>query len=310
MLTRRTVILAGREAVYGTDPAMTGANGLLAYDVDLDVKGEILERNILRDSLSSMPHVIGMKECTLNFKTELKGCGVIPSNPEIGVLLSGCGFDTGVVTGTTMVYSLGSNEASMWSISFIAEKDGNWHKILGSRGSVKLNLEAGKYGEAEFTFQGMYDPVSAAALTDISGLSSNKPPICYNSSFNLAGFSPVCSKMEIDLANNVIRRDNLNATYGVGGFRLTDRKPTLAFDADAVVESSNPFWGDWAGAVVDTFNVRIGDTAGNTYKVNGIFEYESVKYGDQDGVSKYDCKARLVSSDVNTQNDELVITFS
>lgn len=310
MLTRRVVMLAARETTYGTDPAMTGANAILGWDVDLDIKGEVLEREVLRDSLSPMPHVIGMKECVLNFKTELKGCGVIPSTPEIGVLFTGCGFDTGVVTGTTIVYSLQSAETAINSIAFLIQKDGNSHKILGARGSAKFNLEAGKYGVGEFSFQGLYDPIGALAMTDITGLHQNKPPIVYNSSFNLAGFSPVCSKMEIDLGNTIARRDSLNATYGVAGFRITGRKPMLNFDADAVVESSNPFWGDWSGNIVDTFNVTIGSTAGNTIKFRGIFEYESQKYGDQDGVAKYDCKARLCSSDSNTQDDELVIVIS
>jgi hypothetical protein len=309
MLSRRTVILAIKETQYGSDPSMTGANAILAYDVDLDVKGEKLERPVLRDSLSPMPHVIGMKECLLNFKTELKGCGVIPSYPEIGVLFSGCGFDTGVVTGTTMVFSLVSVESSMNSLAFMVYKDGNMHKVLGSRGSVKLNLEAGKYGIADFAFQGMYYPVVAATIPDITGLHANKPPIVYNSSFQIAGFSPVCSKAEIDLANTIAMRASLNASYGVQAFRITDRKPVLSFDVDAVVESSNSFFGDWESAIVDTFGIQIGSVPGNIVKLRGIFEYDSLKYGDQDGISKYDIKSALVSSDTNTQNDECIITF-
>lgn len=312
MLTRRTVILATRETTYGTDPAMTGSNAILAYDVDIDIKGEILQRDILRDSLSTMPHGIGMKDCTLTFKAELKGAGLtgtVPTQPEIGLLLSGCGFNTGVNTGTTLVFSLVSQESLMNSIAFKVYKDGNLHKIVGSRGTAKFVLEAGKYGLGEFSFSGLYTPVSAATIPDISGLTQNKPPIVYNSSFNIGGFSPVCSKAEIDLATTVMRRDNLNATYGVSGFRLTSRKPTLNFDADAVVESSNPFWGDWSGEIVDTFSVKIGSTAGNIVKLSGLFQYESNKYGDQEGVSKYDCTAALVSSDANTQNDELTVTI-
>jgi hypothetical protein len=309
MLTRRTVIQAIKETTYGTDPAMTAANALLVWDVDFDAKGEILRREILRDSISQMSHVIGMKECSLNFKAEIKGGGVIPSYPELGTLLLGCGFNTGVVTTTTMVFSLVSAETAMNSLSFIVNIDGNAHKILGARGTVKFNLEAGKYGIAEFAFQGMYDTVSATALPDISGVAANNPPIVYNSSFQIGGFSPVCSKAEIDLANEVVRRDSLNAPYGVAGFRITNRKPNMGFDPDAVVESSNPFWGDWAGNIVDTFGVQIGSVPGNIVKITGIYEYDTLKYGDQDGIRKFDCKAALVSSNVNTQNDELAVTF-
>jgi len=312
MLTRRTVILAGREATYGTDPALGSTNAILAFDIDLDIKGEVLERDVLRDTLSRMPHVVGMKECSLSFKAELKGAGLTGTSPtastDIGLLYSGCGFNTGVVTGTTLVYSLVSQESEMNSIAFKVEKDGNYHKVLGARGTVKFNLEAGKYGVVEFEFQGLYDPVTAGTIHDISGLTENKPPIVYNSSFQIAGFSPVCSAAEIDIAVGVVRRDNLNAQYGVEGFRLTSRKPMLNFNADAVVEASNPFWGDWEGEVVDTFGIQIGSDPGNIVMFTGHFQYESNKYGDQDGVSKYDCVAALVSSSSTSKDDELTIT--
>ena len=311
MLTRRTVILAKRETTYGTDPAMApSTDGILAYDVDIDIKGEKLERPVLRDSLSPMPHVIGMKECSLTFKVELKGVGAVTSigSWELDDLLSGCGFDTGVYTGTTTVYSLNSAETTMQSISFIVNLDGNMHKILGSRGSLKINLTAGKYGECEFNFSGLFNPIGSGTLYNLSGISNVKPPIVYNSSFQIAGFSPVCSSAEIDLANDVVRRDSLNATYGVQGFRLTGRKPKFSFDADAVAESSNPFWGDFEASVVDTFGIQIGSNATNIIKLSGYFEYDSNKYGDSDGVRKYDCVSSLVSSDVNSQDNELTIT--
>ena len=311
MLTRRTVILAKRETTYGTDPALDpSTDGVLAYDLEFDVKGEKLERPVVRDSLSPMPHVIGMKECTLTFKTELKGVGAVTSigTWELDDLLSGCGFDTGVYTGTTTVYSLNSNEALSQSLSFRLNFDGNLHKVLGARGSVKFNLNAGKYGEAEWKFSGLFNPVGTGTLYNLTAISNVKPPIAYNSGFQIAGFSPVTSSAEIDLGNDVVRRDSLNATYGVAGFRITGRKPKLSFDADAVAESSNPFWGDWEGSVVDTFGIQVGSNATNIYKLSGYFEYDQNKYGDQDGIRKYDCEASLVSSDVNSQDNELTFT--
>ena len=269
MLTRRTVIVAGREAVYGTDPALTPSNALYAYDVDVDFKGEVLERDIMRDTLSRIGHVIGMKECTLTFKTELKGI-VNPTGtvePEVGVLLSGCGFNTGVMTGTTRKYSLVSDEASINSLSFRVYKDGNVHKVLGSRGTFKAALTAGKYGEVSWEFQGLFDPVATGTVLDHAGAPTGVPPIVYNSGFQIAGFSPVCSTAEIDMGNEITKRASLNASYGIAGFRLTGRKPMMTFKADAVVESSNPFWGDWAGAIVDTWAIQIGSNAGNIVKM-------------------------------------------
>ena len=303
MLTRRTVVAAKTEATYGTDPAMTGSNALLAWDVNLDIKGEILERLYLRDSLTNLSPVIGMKEVELSFKSELAGSGGM-----LAPLISACGFGTGVISGTALAFALQSTELNMPSVSLYVYKDGNRHKVTGARGNMKLILEAGKYGIAEFTFKGLYNPVEAVALMDMGGIGVNKPPICYNSSFQIGGFSPVTSKLELDLGNEVVSSPSLNASYGVVSFRISGRKPKISFDADAVVEASNPFWGDWAAHVVDTFSVDIGATS-NRYIVDGIFQYTQNKYADKDGVSKYECEAMLVASDPTTQNDELAIKF-
>lgn len=317
MLSRQTVVWTKRETTYGTDPAMTSSEGLLAWDVNLDIKGEQLVRDVLRDTLSPIAHVIGMKEVELSFKTEIKGIGAAPGTAanlqvfELDRLLSGCSFNTGTINGTSITYALISNDSSLNSLSFYVHvgdtNSGNRHKIVGSRGTVKFNLEAGKFGVAEWKFNGLYTAVIATTLPGLVGVSSLQPPIVYNSSFQIGGFSPVCSKAEIDLGVDVVRRESLNSVAGVHSFRQTERKPKLSFNADAVVESSNPFWGDWDGSVTDTFGITIGTNAQNRIDISGYFEYIQPKYGDSDGVRVYDIEAAIVSSAPSTGNDELTI---
>lgn len=315
MLTRRTVILAAEETTYGTDPAMTGSNGLLAWDVELDIKGEVLKRSVYRDTLSPLPNVIGMKEILVTFKAEMKGNGVTgtrPNVPELHPLLRGCAFGTASAVGTAITYNLVSSEDEISSTALKVYKDGNLHKITGARGTAKAVLEAGKYGVMEFEFSGLYNAVIASTIPDISGLTDNKPPIVYNSSFQIGGFSPVCSRMQVDLGNQVVRRDDLNATFGVNSFRIAAREPKIEFDVDAVVESSNPFWGDWAGEIVDTYSISIQGSVANTGNIidmSGFFQYETNKYGDADGISTYEITATLCSSGSNSQNDELEVKF-
>lgn len=311
--TRRTVIWVAKETTTGTDPAMTSSDALLAYDVDFTVNGEKLERPILRDSLSPLAHVNGISETTLTFKVELKGAGLTgtqPDEPEIGTLLNGCGFDTGVANGTARTYSLVSSETDIGSLAFRAFHDqGTVNKALGARGNVKFTMQAGQYGVAEFTFTATYVAVAAATVPSLAG-GSDIPPVIYNAGFQIAGFSPITAQAEIDMGNEVSRRDNLNAVTGVENFRLTARKPTLSFDADAVAESSNPFWGDWDGNVVATFAIQAGTNAGNIVEFTGLFEYEQApKNADTDGIRTYDCVAAIVSSDASSSNDELTIRF-
>lgn len=320
MLTKQTVIWCKRETTVGTDPAMTSTDALLAWDVNFEPKGEPLYREVLRDTLSPIAHVIGIKEESLSFKTEIRGIGAHPGTAanlasfELDRLLSGCSFNTGTISGTSITYNLVSSDSALSSLSFYVHIgdsiSGNRHKLTYARGTCKITLQAGKYGVAEWNFKGLYNSVVASTLPGLAGVSSLQPPIVYNSSFQIAGFSPVCSQAEIDLGVNVVRRDSLNAAQGVHSFRITDRKPKLNFDADAVVEASNPFWGDWEGGVVDTFGITVGTNAQNKVEFTGYFEYVQPAYGDADGVRKYDIEAAIVSSSPSTGNDELTIKVS
>ena len=117
--------------------------------------------------------------------------------------------------------------------------------------------------------------------------------------------------MKIDLGNDVVRRTDLNSATGVREFRITGRKPVMEFNADAVVEASNPFWGDWNGAITDTYGVVAGSgTAGKEVWIHGYFTYEKLKYGDDEGISQYECVARLCSSDVNSNDDDIILEFT
>jgi hypothetical protein len=308
MLTRKSAIRVALETTAGTDPA-SGFSTLLAWDIEPDIKGEVLKRDMLRNTLSNVGHVVGIQESAVNFKTELKSGGGSGTVPEMDLLLQSVGFGTAAHSGTEdIVYSLKSDEADLKTLSLYIYKDGNKHKVTGARGNLRFVMEAGKYGICEWEFRGKYNAVVAeTAPTAAAGVT---PPVMYNSSFQIAGFSPVSSRAQIDLQNNISRRDDLNATAGVDSFRLTTREPKFEFDADAVVESSNPFWGDWSGAVVDTFAIQAGTNDGSIVKLTGYFQYDSAKYADKEGVSVYECVATLVSSDASTSNDELTVTFT
>ncbi len=117
------------------------------------------------------------------------------------------------------------------------------------------------------------------------------------------------AQAKINLGNGIARRDSLNAASGVAGFRITERNGSLDFDAEAVAESSNPFWANWENNATQTYAVTIGSTPTNIIKMAGFYTAETVKYGDKNGIRKIDLKAGLCTSDPNTSNTELTITF-
>ncbi len=105
-LTRRTVILAKLETTYGVDAAPTGANAILCNSaVDVKPQGEVLKRDVLRDTLSPSGHVIGAKTIDFEFPVELKGGGLVTlvvQAPEYDPLLQSCGMAKKTVVELTL----------------------------------------------------------------------------------------------------------------------------------------------------------------------------------------------------------------
>lgn len=105
-LTRRTVILAKLEAVYGADAVPTGADAILCNSgVDVKPQGDVLERDVLRDTLSPSGSVIGAKSLDFEITVELKGGGLliaVVQAPEYDPLIQSCGMAKQDVTELTL----------------------------------------------------------------------------------------------------------------------------------------------------------------------------------------------------------------
>lgn len=311
MLTRKTVILLELESTYGTDPTpVPASNGIYASDVELEISGEVLERDYYRDTLSKAAPVIGMKEAQLTFKTEVKGSGAAGTAPKLGKLFQGCGMSETISAGASVTYAPQSAEANIKSLTFYVYKDGNLHKITGARGTYVMNLEAGKYGVISWTFKGLYNDVSAAAAPSITMSETTLPPIVYNASFSWGGYAAIASALSIDYGNAITRRESFNASSGVGSFRIGDRKAQGSFNPEAVVEATHPFWGNWKASTARALAIIIGATAGNICTINGPKCISTgLKYSDDEGVAIYENQFML-SENNSSGDNELSIVFT
>ncbi len=105
-LTRRTIILAKLEATYGVDAEPAGADAILVSSgVSVIPQADVLERDVLRDTLSPSGHVIGAKTLDFEFPVELKGGGLLVAvvqAPEYDPLLQSCGMAKQNVTELTL----------------------------------------------------------------------------------------------------------------------------------------------------------------------------------------------------------------
>lgn len=310
MLTRKTVILAKVESVYGQDPTPTpAANALLVKDVDLRVDGEMVERDFLRATLSPLEFVRGMKEIELAFSTELKGTGTAGSLPSWGwegELLRACGFSETITPGVSIVYEPVSS--SFEAVTLYLYMDGIFHKILGCRGTPVLTWERGRYANMRWTMRGLYAaPVDATPGAQT--FSSVKPPVLLSAGITIGGYSPVATAVEIALNNALGRREDANSATGLKEILITGRAPGGSLNPETVTEATKAFWNEWELATAQAINIGpVGGTGGNQIQIAAPkAQYESIGYGDREGLLTYEIPLRLAQ---DTGDDELTITFT
>ena len=310
MLTRKTVILAKVETGgYGVDATPTpAANALLVKDVAVKPVGEVVERDFLRSSLSPLEFVRGMKEVELSFETELKGTGTAGSVPAWGwegELLRACGMDEQINTGVDITYQPVSVDFE--SASIYVYKDGIFHKILGCRGTFAIVGTVGQYLALRWTFRGLYAaPADDSPATQT--FSSVKPAVLLSAGLTIASYSPVASRIEVALNNELGRRTDINEAEGLKEVLITRRRPGGSFDPESALEATHPFWADWQTALAKALNIGpIGATAGNKVTITAPkMQLEDIAYGDREGLQTYEIPFRLAMS---AGDDELVIKF-
>lgn len=312
MLTRKTVVLAKVETTYGTDATPdAAADALLVSGVDIRPQGDIVTRDFLRDTLTPLPFVRGVKWVQVDFQTELKGTGTagqLPTNGWEGTLFRGCGMKETVNAGVSVVYEPVSALTDIESLTLYVFKDGIFHKVLGCRGTFTLSGQVGRYITARWSFQGLYvSPVDQSP--DPASFSSVKPPmLLLNGTFTVGSYAPVLTSFELGMNNRLALSRNLNSPSGMQEIYITGREPGGSFDPEAVLEATHPFWSTWESAGTATLNVGpVGSVAGNKLQIaaSGL-QYRDIGYGDRDGVLTYGVGFSLSGDG----DDELTITFS
>lgn len=97
LLTRRAVVQAAIETDYGVAPTIGLNDGVLCSEPQYTIDPNILERDFVRDSLSTTPIIIGRKLAGMTFSTEMRGngkqlSGLAADAPVIARLFQACGY--------------------------------------------------------------------------------------------------------------------------------------------------------------------------------------------------------------------------
>lgn len=267
MYTRRAVLTAKIEETYGTDPTPTAAdNAMLCSKPTVRPVIEKVERDFLAPTISPLApqFVLPTMEIAFDIEARTAGAGGVP--PEIGPLLLSCGLAQTISEGTSVTYDPVSTGMDSCTIYYYL--DGTVHKLTGCRGNVKFIAEVGKYGIFSFTMRGYYANPTDVALPTPTYIDT-VPEICKNATISItpsggSAYIPRVTKVELDLTNELFRRDDISKSTGVGELMIASRRPVINIDPEADIMATKNFWSEAFARTTSAFSFTYGTVGSKT----------------------------------------------
>jgi hypothetical protein len=186
-------------------------------------------------------------------------------------------------------------------------EDGMRKLIKGSRGKAKISLKSGEPVMADFEFQGVEAGVTDEAMLEDIAHETTKPPVFLNALFTVDGFAARIEAMELDLANTLVSRDDVNDAKGILSFAITSRNYQGSFNPEMVKAVEHDFHTKMFSGQEMTVDFTVGSVAGNKFRFYiPRAQYVKVEDEERDGLQLAKCSFSLNGS-MDPGDDELAI---
>jgi len=301
---KQKLIAAKIEATYGTDATPLGANAIATRNLNVTpMESDKLERNLDGAALGNKGSALTNKRTKHDYEVELAGAGAAGTAPSYGLLLRACGFAEVITAGVDVQYNPVSG--GFESISEYLEQDGILHSLLGGRGNVAFNINAGEYPFLKFDMTGFYVPPVAGTIANPVYTGFQTPLEVNNANTTAAtflGFAVNMKSLQLDMAN-VITYRNL---VGQEAVLLGDRAPNGTIVIEAPTLAQKDFFAAAAGNNTGALSVTHGTVAGNILILDAPkVEIDAPTYSDDNGILMMNIGFRPLPV---TGNDEVKLT--
>ena len=309
LLTRRQLILAKEESVYGTDPTpVVGSDAILVRSISATpLESDTVSRELIRPYLGHSEQLLSQTRVVIEFEVELAGSGTEGTAPAYGPLLKACGLSETVVAATSVTYAPVST--SFDSVTIYFNNSGVLHKATGCRGSFTLNAEVGAIPTIAFTFTGIYAAPTDVAISAPTYANQADPLIFKNgntSSFQVFSYAGCLQSLSFDMANETVYRELVGCDKEV---LIVNRAPAGEAVIEAVAVGTHNFFNDATGSSTGNLTFQHGTTAGNIVTFTaGQIDLSNPSYSDQDGVQMLTLP--YIATPTNSGNDEMSLAFT
>ncbi len=308
LLTRKRVILIEAESSYGSDPTPSATDVVLVRDLSITPQSsDVVNRDVVRPYLGASQQLLANTRVECTFSVELAGSGTAGTAPRYGSALKACGFSETISSGTSVTYEPIS--ASFSSVTIHYNVDGVRHVVTGCRGTFVINAAVGEIPSIDFTFTGIYNAPSDAALPSVTYGNQATPLIFKNgntTNFQLLSYAGALMNFSMDVGNSLVYRELVGGTKEV---LITDRAANGSVTIEAPTLSQKDYF---TAALTDSTLGNLaflhGTTAGNKVQLTSSkVDIGDVAYGEADGVTMLEIPYTLVPS---AANNELSLIFT
>jgi hypothetical protein len=308
----RGLLLVKSETTYGVDAVPTAAaNAVAVEDLTPSADPTLLQRNVLRDSLSMPKDTVARVLAGIRFSFELKGAGgAADAVPRFGPILKCFGFGETVNATSNVTYAFVNSGFS--SATVYAYMDGVLHKLTGCFGRrATIREQVGQFLRMECEIAGIYNAVTDAAIASGAVFDPSVPVPVQGIGATLGGYSFIGPGIEFTIETNLSVREDFHAANGVVGYVLGRRNVTGRIDPEAVTEATHPFWANFvAGASVALQSNTIGTSVGNRVAINApAVQYDAPQWGARERIRTYGVGLRFRAT-TDSASDELSIVTS
>lgn len=243
LLKRVRVMAAKVEGTIGTDASLSGTDGAFnAWDVDIQADIPMDEREG-QGGFGRIAAVSGARKGTATFKTGMAWDGTSTEPTWASVLFPGCGW---VDNGSGVFYP--KSEApgsSVKTLTIGVYENGKIKKLTGAVGTFKVQLTAGKICIIEWEFQGVWNAPADGSILTPTYPTASELRFASAAACSWNSVAMVLSTATIDAGNEIVMREDPSTAGGYISGIITDRKPMITVNPEAVLIATQDREGSW-----------------------------------------------------------------
>jgi len=254
LLRRKRVLAAAIEGTVGTAESLDAGDGAMnVYNAVIQPGITAIQREG-QGGFGYLPPIPSGYSGTASFRTYLEWDGTATEPVWAETFFPACGWVKSGQVYTPRSEAPGSN---VKTITIGLWTDGKVQKLAGCSGSFVVALPTGNPGYIDWTFLGVIQDEADEAI--IAPTYPTDKPMRFAG--GLAEWNDVnlcVSQATINSGNNVILRECPTTEAGFISAIITDRRPTISVDPEAVTVAAQARWAAWLAMTEYLLELDIG----------------------------------------------------